>query len=100
MERNPVRAGLVKKAESYPWSSAAGHCGLLVDPLLAPLLNMYRPVSENEWSDWLAVPDDVSISALRRNVEKGLPCGSDTFINKLEKLADRNLRFRSQGRPK
>ena len=27
VERNPVRAGMVKKAEDYPWSSASAHCG-------------------------------------------------------------------------
>jgi len=26
-ELNPVRAGMVAQAESYPWSSAAAHCG-------------------------------------------------------------------------
>ena len=27
VERNPVRARMVRKAEQYPWSSAAAHCG-------------------------------------------------------------------------
>lgn len=27
VERNPVRAGLVSRAEDYPWSSAPAHCG-------------------------------------------------------------------------
>ena len=26
VERNPVRARLVRRAENYPWSSAAAHC--------------------------------------------------------------------------
>jgi putative transposase len=34
VERNPVRAKLVRKAENYPWSSAAAHCGLREDPVL------------------------------------------------------------------
>ena len=34
VELNPVRAGLVKKAEDYPWSSAAVHCGLEHNALL------------------------------------------------------------------
>jgi putative transposase len=32
VERNPVRAGLVRRAEDYPWSSARAHCGLREDP--------------------------------------------------------------------
>lgn len=27
VERNPIRARMVRKAERYRWSSAAGHCG-------------------------------------------------------------------------
>jgi len=41
VERNPVRAGLVRRAEDYDWSSAAGHCSLKEDsprghPLASP----------------------------------------------------------------
>lgn len=34
VERNPVRARIVRKAENYPWSSARGHCGTREDSLL------------------------------------------------------------------
>ena len=34
VENNPVRAGIVERAEDYPWSSAAAHCGLREDLLL------------------------------------------------------------------
>ena len=36
VERNPVRAGMVKRAENYRWSSAAAHCGKEIDKLIAP----------------------------------------------------------------
>ena len=100
VERNPVRAGLVERAEDYPWSSAAAHCGLVNNPMLAPFTAMERVVSRSEWSSWLALPeDDRAVNVLRRNVEKGLPCGSDVFIEHLENLANRQLRYRPQGRP-
>ena len=34
VERNPVRAGLVARAEDFPWSSARAHCESAWDPLL------------------------------------------------------------------
>jgi putative transposase len=34
VERNPVRARIVRKAENYMWSSAAAHCGLREDATL------------------------------------------------------------------
>jgi hypothetical protein len=35
-----------------------------------------------------------------RNAMMGLPCGSEKFIAKIEKLAGRALRFKPRGRPK
>ncbi|MDA2918457.1 hypothetical protein MYX76_03000 [Desulfobacterota bacterium AH_259_B03_O07] len=40
------------------------------------------------------------VRLIRRNIEKGLPCGSDKFIRKLERTAGRILRYRPMGRPK
>ena len=34
VERNPVGAGIVKRAQDYRWSSAAYHCGLSEEDLL------------------------------------------------------------------
>jgi len=75
VERNPVRAKLVRKAENYRWSSAAAHCGLKEDRLLTQ-----KPVWQKEfesigdWSGWLAEGDEPEeLEVLRRNIEKGLP---------------------------
>ena len=35
VELNPERAGLAGRAEEYPWSSAAAHCGVRAAPLLS-----------------------------------------------------------------
>jgi hypothetical protein len=54
-----------------------------------------------DWSAWLAEGDEAEeLAVLRRNVDKGLPCGSEAFIDRLEALADRPLRFRPIGRPR
>jgi len=34
VERNPVRAKMVTKAEEHPWSSAAVYCGIKSDEIL------------------------------------------------------------------
>ena len=36
---------------------------------------------------------------IRMHVQRGLPCGSQRFIRKLEKLAGCSFEFRPQGRP-
>ena len=102
VERNPVRARIVRKAENYPWSSAAGHCGIKEDRVLGCKPDWQRQLeSIGDWSSWLATGDEPhQLEVLRRNADKGLPCGSDKFIRRLEKLAGRALVFRPPGRPK
>lgn len=101
VERIPVRGKVVRKAERYHWSSAAAHCKKREDELL-PTRAFWRKKIEAiiDWSAWLAegdVPEEKTI--IRRNIEKGLPCGSESFIKKLEKIAGRELRYRPMGRP-
>jgi putative transposase len=102
VERNPVRARMVRKAERYPWSSAAGHCGLKDDRILTRSSKWRKRFDEIEdWSAWLAEGDrSQELEDLRRNINKGLPCGSESFIRKLERLIGRSLTFRPQGRPR
>ena len=101
-ERNPVRAEMVKKAETYPWSSAAAHCGLRTDSVLTTDVSWQKQFHSIEnWSSWLAEGEKMEERInLRRNVEKGLPCGAEAFIHKLEQRAGRTLAFRPQGRPR
>ncbi|NLO74147.1 MAG: transposase [candidate division WS1 bacterium] len=59
VERNPVRAGMVERASDYAWSSAAPHCGLRPDPVLAsdlPLLDLVP-----DWRAWLEPRDDEQV---------------------------------------
>lgn len=102
VERNPVRARMVRKAENYRWSSAVAHCGLKSDPVLTRRSSWARQFeSMGDWSAWLAEGDEPQrLEILRRNVEKGLPCGSERFVQKLERLTGRALQYRPRGRPK
>lgn len=96
VERNPVRAGLVRRAEDYPWSSAAGHCGVVSDPLLSGKLELSDHVAN--WRDWLGEQDDEAIvETLRQCTRTGRPCGSPTFVRRLEKLLRRKITKRKPG---
>ena len=89
VECNPVRAGLVQHAEDYQWSSAAGHCGMRNDPLLSGELELSDHIGN--WRDWLCDEDDAAVETLRHRTRTGRPCGSPTFIERLEKLIGRKL---------
>ena len=101
VERNPVRAGMVRKAENYLWSSAAAHCGNALAGLLNPESVWSKQfLAMKDWSAWLSEGDEVEeMQVLRRNVEKGLPCGSARFVEKLGRQVGRLLEHRPQGRP-
>jgi putative transposase len=102
VERNPVRARMVRKAENYRWSSAGAHCRLRQDDVLTTKTTWRKQFEAvGDWSVWLAQGDEPEkLEVLRRNAEKGLPCGSDKFIQKLEKLTGRVLQYRPRGRPR
>jgi putative transposase len=102
VERNPVRARIVRRAENYQWSSAAAHCGLKQDAVLTNDREwLGRIKSVGDWSKWLAEGDlPEQLKVLRRHVERGLPCGAEGFIRRLERRAGQMLRLRARGRPK
>ena len=94
VERNPVRAGLVERAEDWSWSSAAAHCGMRTDELLSPV-QMPWPVPD--WSAYLGDDSEAETAAIRRQTTTGRPCGSGTFIESIESALSRCLRPRKPG---
>ena len=96
VERNPVRSGLVKSPQDWPWSSARGNLGLRDDPLIPdrPALRIVK-----DWHKYLSAPEnDLDLRKLRRETGTGRPSGTDQFIARMELLTGRQLRRRSAGR--
>jgi len=91
VERNPVRAGLVTRAEEYEWSSAAYHCGLrTVDEIVAPGSPIVGAVQN--WSEWLQVVDEPADQMLRRQTRIGWPTtASKEFLRMLESKLGRPM---------
>ncbi|KKK90652.1 hypothetical protein LCGC14_2720840, partial [marine sediment metagenome] len=107
VERNPVRARLVRKPWRYAWSSAAAHCG---DPpvkgapdasSLLDLAEWQKLLAGADWRGTLSLPtDERMIGALRSSTSRGRPLGSDSFLSKLERALGRRLRPLPVGRPR
>jgi hypothetical protein len=60
-----------------------------------------RPKGSIPWyrSSWLTEGDDLQkVEVLRRNITKGLPCGTHDIFKKLEMMAGRILHYRPHGR--
>ena len=95
IEKNPVRARIVKNAEDYYWSSARAHVFLGNDDLLSDFfLTSLIP----DWAAYLKVEtNETDEIFLRTHINTGRPLGDDKFIDELEKLTGRNLRKKKSG---
>ncbi len=96
VETNPVRAGLVRRPESWRWSSAAAHMRGRDDRLVevAPLLRMIP----GDWAAFLgSAVDEERSERLRLHERTGRPLGTDPFIDRLEAECGRLLRPRKRG---
>ncbi len=99
IERNPVRAKLVKKAEDYPWSSARAHVLGIKDYLLSD--ESYLDEKElTSYRDFLREEDEEIEAYIRRATSTGRPLGSEGFIKKLQKILDCDIFPKKGGRPK
>ena len=101
VELNPVRAGLVTRPESWPWSSAAVHCGCAEESAGLEFSAWKRRWSNESWKDYLATEASADeLAALRRCTHTGRPLGAESFVHSLERTTQRRLAPQRGGRPK
>jgi putative transposase len=73
VERNPLRAGLVDRAEDWPWSSASPEADRDDRPALSPW-PVPKPADWNRLLD--QVPSRPEVEAFRNAIRRGVPFGS------------------------
>ena len=92
VERNPLRAGLVTRAEQWPWSSAASSSGAMLHQWPIP-----RPEA---WAEWVNAEEQPGqVEALRRSVVKGQPFGSEPWMKQMVARWNLGMTLRERGRP-
>ena len=95
VERNPVRASMVKSPWEYKWSSAPYRVGLVKkDALLSPP-ELLEEI--NDWPSFLSTETD-DMNPLREKTRTGRPYGPDAFFNTVKQLTGRDLRPNKRGR--
>jgi len=96
VERNPVRANMVVKAEDYEWSSARAHIFGEQDPCLSG--NERSILDIDDWRAYLQSEDEAAhLGAFRSGSRTGRPLGDDRFIERLEELTGRILKRQKPG---
>jgi putative transposase len=97
IEMNPVRAGMVPRAEDHPWSSARAHCAGRNDHLLDPMRPLPRLI--HDWRAWLLEANSPGEDDLIRTATRtGRPLGGPEFVRELEARTGRVLAPRRRGR--
>lgn len=96
IHRNPVNAGIVKRAEDWKWSSLFG--GVTPDAPRVPIGAW--PVSRRkDWTSWVNQPQTAKEEqALARSLDHGRPFGSDAWTARMEKAMAMGP-LRPRGRP-
>jgi putative transposase len=98
VERNPLRAGLVKRAEDWPWSSL--HARLHGPPEIRALLSDGPVDLPADWVSRVNRPQSAAEEeAIARAIRRGAPLGSEAWVNRVAKRFDLTSTLRPRGRP-
>ena len=99
VERNPLRANLVDRAQDWPWGSL--HRRLSDDAPQQAILTD-SPVSlGRDWARHVNQPQtEAELIALRTSVSRGRPFGGDAWCKRVAKQMGLEHTYRSRGRPR
>lgn len=101
VERNPVRAGMVAKAEDWAWSSAREHVGQRVEgPLPLRLEEWRQSFTPAEWPGVLEENALEEEERLRRDTRNGWVAEDADLRKDVERVMGRQARPLRSGRPK
>ena len=100
VESQPVYDKLVRKAEKYPWSSAAAHIDGSDDYEVLSFDGWPTRRLRNRWTELLSQKlDEETCAQIRLHTQTGRPWGSPAFIAELERRLRRRLHALPVGRP-
>ena len=99
VERNALRARLVKRAEDWRWGSLwrMAHGDRDARALIAawPLARPRR------WLDWVNEPQtEAELAAVRRSIRRGCPFGDETWTDNAVRKLGLETTLRPRGRPR
>jgi putative transposase len=99
VERNPLRANLVKRAQDWRWSSL--HARLSGDERLTSLLTEWPIERPADWTRYVNRPQTpAEEEAIAVAIKRGRPLGDDQWIgSRLRQYSDLRISTRPQGRP-
>jgi len=99
VERNPLRAKLVRQAGEWRWGSLYRWLHGSADE--KRLLSTWPVPRKAKWAEHVAAPHtEAELNALRQSVERGTPFGDQTWLDKTAHRLGLESTTRPRGRPK
>lgn len=98
VERNALRANLVRRAEQWRWCSLAAYED---GGLRSALLTAWPVRRSPNWVEYVNAPQsDAEEAAIRRAIRRGSPFGSDRWVERTARLLDLESTLAPRGRPR
>ena len=96
VERNALRAGLVPRAEDWPWSSLAQRAGCL-SPIVLDDWPVTRPL---DWKELVQIDVVYETEELRQAVLRSSPYGPEDWREQIARQLELSSSMRPVGRPR
>ena len=98
VERNPVRAGLTRRAEQWRWGSC--HVRQNRSHVLYPLLSAWPVPRPLRWLETVNLPQgDAEEKMIKDCISRNRPAGSDPWVQKIARELGLDYTLRPRGRP-
>ena len=99
VERNPLRAGLVRRAEAWPYSSLWRWTQV---PEPEPRILSPWPIARTpKWIERVNQPlSEKELADIRTCVQRGRPFGDEAWVREVAERAGLGYTLRSRGRPR
>jgi putative transposase len=98
VERNPVRARAVRRAEQWRWGSCHVRQNRSHD--LYPLLSEWPMARPSKWLETVNLPQNEAEEKMVRDcLERNRPMGSDRWVHRMARQLDLRHTLRPRGRP-
>lgn len=95
VERNPLRAGLVTRAEDWPWSSLGASSE---NAEVMPKLASEELLRRGDWAEFVNQPmTEAEVEAIRRAIRRGRPFGSEEWTQGTAKRLGLEFSLRPRG---
>lgn len=99
VERNPVRAKMTNRCENWRWGSAWRR--IRGTSAQQRLISDSPTPFPNDYLSWINTPDKHDdVVSLRTSVNKGVPYGKDSWVEKIVKKYKLETTLRTVGRPR